>query len=79
MFSLLQKLVKTTQKTIIISTHEINLAIQLVDEFILFNKENLIHDTTPELLKQHQFSTLFNSEIINFDEKLSQFVISKNE
>jgi len=78
-FSLLKKLVETTQKTIIISTHEINLAIQLVDEFILFTENDLIHDSTSTLLETNQFSKLFSSEIINFDAKTNQFIISKND
>lgn len=76
-FSLLKKLVETTNKTIIVSTHEVNLAIQLVDEFILFKKEELLHDSTNQLLKSNCFSNLFTSKIIHFDEKLNQFVISK--
>lgn len=76
-FSLLKKLVATTQKTIIISTHEINLAIQLVDEFILFKENNLVHATTQKLIETNQFSTLFNSAVINFDETSNQFVVSE--
>jgi len=78
-FSLLKKLVKTTNKTIIISTHEINLAIQLVDEFILFTKDNLVHDSTSRLIENNQFSSIFNSKIINFDVKTNQFIITKND
>jgi iron complex transport system ATP-binding protein len=78
-FSLLKKLVDTTQKTIIISTHEINLAIQLVDEFILLSDKNLIQGTTNELIAQGAFSSLFTSEIIHFNAELQQFVINKNK
>ena len=77
-FSLLKKLVETTQKTIIISTHEINLAIQLVDEFILLSDKSFTQGTTAQLIAENAFSTLFPSEIINFNTTLQQFVINKN-
>lgn len=77
-FSLLKKLVETTQKTIIISTHEVNLAIQLSKELILLSDKKMYSGTSKELIKQDAFSSLFPSELINFNPKLEQFVIIKN-
>ena len=76
-FSLLKKLVKTTQKTIIISTHEANLAIQLADEFILLSEEKIYSGTLKELIEKNAFSALFPKELISFNKKLEQFVIKK--
>ena len=75
---MLKKLVATTQKTIIISTHEVNLAIQLADEFILLSEEKMYVGTSEELIKQNAFTQLFPKELISFNKTLQQFVIKKN-
>ncbi|MFV0247336.1 MAG: ABC transporter ATP-binding protein [Tenacibaculum sp.] len=77
-FSLLKELVKNTQKTIIMSTHELNLAIQLADKLILFS-ETKIHTGTPKkLIEQGAFDSLFPKELILFNKTLKQFVVKKN-
>ncbi len=77
-FSLLQELVKTTKKTILISTHEVNLALKLADSFVLISNEKLHSGNAKELMKQNAFSTLFPKELISFNKNLQQFVINKN-
>ncbi len=77
-FSLLQNLVKNTQKTILISTHEVNLALQLSDELMLLSEENITYGTPEKLIKQNAFENLFPSELINFNKTLKQFIINKN-
>lgn len=77
-FSLLQKLVAETQKTIIISSHEVNLAIQLADEIMLLTENKFHYGTPTELIENNAFDTLFPKEIINFNKKLRQFIINKN-
>lgn len=76
-FSLLKKLVTETQKTVIISSHEVNLCIQLADEIILLT-ENKFYSGTPEkLIKENAFDTLFPQELIHFNKDLQQFVVRK--
>ncbi len=77
-FSLLQKLVKNTKKTILISTHEVNLAIQLANEMILLSEEKISCGTASELIKQNAFDDLFPSDLINFNRTLEQFIIKKS-
>lgn len=77
-FSLLQNLVKSTEKTIIISTHEVNLAIQLADEFILLSEEKTFSGTSEELINTNDFDKLFPKELISFNKDLGQFIINKN-
>lgn len=77
-FSLLQDLVKTTHKTIIISTHEVNLAMQLADEFILLTQEKVLSGNSTALINQNAFSLLFPKDSISFNKNLQQFVINKN-
>ncbi len=77
-FTLLKKLVNTTNKTIIISTHEVNLAIQLTDELILLSHKKIYNGTSKQLIKENAFSSIFPSELIKFNARLEQFVINKN-
>ena len=76
-FSLLQKLVADTQKTIIISTHEVNLAIQLADEILLLSKNSFHYGTPNKLIENNAFDTLFSKGIVNFNKTLQQFTINK--
>lgn len=74
-FSLLKKLVSETQKTIIISSHQVNLSIQLADEILLL-KENNYHLGTPkELTKTNAFENLFSKDLVYFNNELQQFII----
>ncbi len=77
-FSLLQNLVKTTQKTIIISTHEVNLALKLANEFILLSDQKIFSGNASDLISQNAFSLLFPKDLISFNKNLQQFVINKN-
>ncbi len=81
-FTLLKKLSKKLHKTILISTHEINLALQLADELWLMNDEGIISGQTEGLITNGSVSKLFSSDLITFDVKLKQFfcisVISHN-
>ena len=77
-FSLLKKLVSETEKTIIISTHEVNLAIQFADEIVLFTDNNLFSGTPLELMNKNAFDDLFPKDIVSFNKKLNQFIIKKN-
>lgn len=75
-FELLKKLTLSTKKTILISTHEINLATKICTESIVLS-ENAIHfGTTAELIEQDAFKTLFSSEIVTFNKTLQQFVVN---
>jgi iron complex transport system ATP-binding protein len=76
-FTLLQKLVITTQKTILISTHEVNLAIQFANDFILIDKHQCHSGILEELISEKAFDNLFDSDLIHFDRRLEQFVIQK--
>ncbi|WP_439132223.1 ABC transporter ATP-binding protein [Polaribacter sp.] len=76
-FSLLKKLVEETSKTIILSSHEVNLSIQFADEMILFSENKIFTGTPPKLIEQNAFENLFPKDIINFNKELQQFVINR--
>lgn len=74
---LLQKLAKDTNKTILFSSHEIDLAIQLCDKLIVMNKDSVISDTPCNLITAGTFDTLFPKDLIAFDTKSGSFRVKK--
>jgi iron complex transport system ATP-binding protein len=77
-FQLLKKLVQTTAKTIIISTHQINLALEVVDQLIIMNANEVVSGETQKLIDTNKLEALFPKEILNFNKKLRQFTIRKD-
>lgn len=76
-FTLLQKLVENTSKTVIVSTHEVNLAIQFANDFILLDEAHCHHGDLEQMIASKAFDTLFKSELIKFNADVQQFVIQK--
>lgn len=74
-FKLLQKLAHETEKCILFSTHDIDLAIQLSDEMIVMTKENTIQDQPCNLIEKGVFDTLFEDEHIVFDKTYGKFIV----
>lgn len=75
LFKLLQKLAHETNKCILFSTHDLDLAIQLSDEIIIM-KENLFkHNSPDELINQGIFDHFFNDDSITFDRINKQFIL----
>lgn len=73
---LLKNIVKTTEKAIVFSTHEIALAIQLCDKILIVEKEKSTFGTPSELIKQQSFSSLFSDDLISFDPQTASFKIN---
>jgi iron complex transport system ATP-binding protein len=74
---LLQKLAKDTQKTILFSSHEIDLAIQLCNTLIVMTKNEVTSDSPENHIKQGTFNALFPKDLIFFDENSKSFKIKK--
>ncbi|OIQ22909.1 ABC transporter ATP-binding protein [Lacinutrix sp. MedPE-SW] len=74
---LLQKLAKETNKTILFSSHEIDLAIQLCDNLIVMSDKNCIQNTPDNLINQGAFNTLFPNDLIIFDQTTKSFRVKK--
>ena len=74
---LLQKLTKETGKTILFSSHEIDLAIQLCDTMIVMQKENVVYDQPCNLISQGIFESLFPDDLISFDNTSGSFRVKK--
>lgn len=76
LFKLLKKLTQETQKCILFSTHDIDLAIQLSDEIIIMTPETVVQDQPCNLISNGSFATLFKDEHIVFDAEKGKFVIT---
>jgi iron complex transport system ATP-binding protein len=75
-FKLLKKLSKETNKSILFSTHDIDLAIQLSDEMIVMTEYTIIQDEPCNLISKGIFNSLFKDENIDFDNEKGKFMIS---
>ena len=74
---LLQKLAKETKKTILFSSHEIDLAIQLCDKLIVMTDNHIVSDTPCNLIEKGTFNTLFPNDLIAFDANTGTFKVKK--
>ncbi|MCJ7758009.1 MAG: ABC transporter ATP-binding protein [Gillisia sp.] len=72
---LLKSLSFQTKKSILFSTHEINLALQLCDRIILMEKNYVTIGSPSELIENDVFSNLFPSDLIVFDKISNSFKI----
>lgn len=77
-FNLLQKMVHNLGKTIIISTHEVQLALQLADELWLMNENHFSTGTPDNLIEQGYLEDLFSSKFISFNPQSKQFMIKNS-
>ncbi len=75
LLKLLQKLAHETQKSILYSTHDIDLAIQLVDEMIVFTSNGIVQNTPCNLIEENVFDALFINENITFNKTIGKFIL----
>ncbi|WP_418262816.1 ABC transporter ATP-binding protein [Flavobacterium faecale] len=76
LFKLLKKLTHETQKCILFSTHDIDMAIQLSDEMIIMTPDTVVQDEPCNFIAKGSFNTIFKDEHISFDAEKGKFVIS---
>lgn len=74
---LLQQLAHQYGKTILFTTHEIDLAIQLCDKILLLDGVENSFASPCELIKKGSFDTIFPSEMVRFDAKSGSFKVNK--
>ena len=75
LLKLLKKLSSETNKCILFSTHDIDLAIQLVDEIIVITPTKIIQNQPNKLIENNVFNDLFDNEFIKFDNQIGKFII----
>ncbi len=75
LFKLLKKLAKETNKCILFSTHDIDMAIQISHEMIIMSNENVVQDQPCNFISNGNFETLFKDENIAFDSQKGKFIV----
>lgn len=73
---LLQHLTHGRQKTIVFTTHEIDLAIQLCDRILILDGRNNPFGKPSDLIEQKHFEGLFPSEMVRFDAGTGTFKVN---
>jgi len=75
LLKLLKKLASETNKCILFSTHDLDLALQLSDEMIVMNSEKTVMDSPENLIKNGILNSLFADETIYFDKEKAKFIL----
>ncbi len=79
LMNLLRDLAKQTNKAILLSTHELDLALQWCDTIWLMDKDGSIKQGSPEdLVLNNSFATVFNSNLFHFDPMSASFKIKRD-
>jgi iron complex transport system ATP-binding protein len=77
---LLHKLTKETNKGILLSTHELDLALQVADKIWLINKNGLLENESPEaMVLNGTFEAAFDKSGVVFDKSTGTFNIHQNQ
>ncbi|MBP1640282.1 MAG: transporter related protein [Bacteroidetes bacterium] len=74
---LLTRLAKNTGKAILLSTHELELAMQVADKLWLMNDRGVRIGTPDQLIADGSFENVFKSDQFFFDVKTGRFTVNK--
>lgn len=74
---LLKTLAKSNNKTLLFTTHEVDLAIQLCDKILILDGKTNPFGHPCELIDKGCFDTLFSTDLIHFDSKTGSFKIKQ--
>lgn len=77
---MLKKLASLTGKSILLSTHEMDLALQWADTIWLMNKDGDIHEGAPEdLVLNGCFESVFGNDKLDYDADLGEFTVKQSK
>lgn len=75
---MLRNLARQTNKSILVSTHEMDLALQWADTVWLMNKQGTIYSGCPEdLILNGKFKEVFGNETLDFDMENGTFTVKQ--
>ncbi|MFK7812799.1 MAG: ABC transporter ATP-binding protein [Maribacter sp.] len=74
---LLKSITQETNKTILFTSHEIEMVIQLCDKLFVLKETNSSFGKPSQLIEQGDFDNLFPTDTVSFDKTTSTFRISK--
>ncbi|WP_158281488.1 ABC transporter ATP-binding protein [Sediminitomix flava] len=78
LYKLLNKIARTKNKCILLTTHDLELALQTADQIWLFDKDQIISGTPEELVLGGDFSRAFSSEDL-FDIETGKFLVNQKK
>ncbi len=73
-YKLLKELSTKQNKTILISSHELQLAIQFADNLWLMSENKFASGDTKTIIETNQLQDLFETKSVTFDKKTKQFL-----
>ncbi|MDB4293428.1 ABC transporter ATP-binding protein [Maribacter sp.] len=77
LLKLLQRIAHETKKTIVFTSHEIEMALQLCDKILVLDDTTNPFGSPESLITQKAFDTLFPTDALVFDSKTKSFRIKK--
>ena len=75
-FKLLSNIAKDLNRSILISTHEIQMATQMADQLWLMTKDKIITGEPKDLIESDKINLIFDSNSITFDKESNQFIMN---
>lgn len=72
---LLKQLAAESGKSILYSTHDLELALQISDELIVMTPNNIVQGTPQQLIANNTFDMLFNDDSVYFNRQTGSFII----
>jgi iron complex transport system ATP-binding protein len=75
---LLNKLAREDNKTIIFSTHDLNIAIKESDKIWILNNDTITEGAPEDLILSESFNSLFEHTNLNFDKHKGDFSLKKS-
>lgn len=73
-YKLLKELSKNKQKTILITSHELQLAIQFANDLWLMSPQKFISGETNKMIETNRLQDLFETKSVTFDKTTKQFL-----
>lgn len=79
LLQLLKKLAVESAKSILYSTHDLDLALQVSDEIIVISGDKTVQSTPDNLIENNALNTLFDGTSITFDKDKRGFIINTDK
>ncbi|WP_410881099.1 ABC transporter ATP-binding protein [Myroides sp. DW712] len=76
LYQLLQYLTQKEQKTILFSSHDIELALQFADEALVLQEHHTTQNTIENLISNGVFDHFFQDDVLQFDRPSKRFTLS---
>ncbi|MDO4728308.1 MAG: ABC transporter ATP-binding protein [Bacteroidota bacterium] len=76
-FEILLGLKKNSNKCIILSTHDLDLALEYSERLVVMTSNQIVSDTTPNCIERGVLDTLFTDTKIKFDSSQKKFIYNR--